>query len=133
MGRPPTRPTRLRDGFYVEVRQKGANSGMKIWSPDKQSMLQMAEMYRHTRDVVVLGEHRKDQWVTENGDPVGGKRIAAKAKNIVATEPVKKEVMKKPAAQKTVVNKPAKKEAPKKVAKKPVKKPALKKVNKKKK
>jgi hypothetical protein len=30
MGRPPTRPSRLRDGFYIEVRTKGSNSAIKL-------------------------------------------------------------------------------------------------------
>ena len=30
MGRPPTRPGKLRDGFYIEVRAKGSKSGIKL-------------------------------------------------------------------------------------------------------
>ena len=30
MGRPPTKPKKLRDGFYIEVRNRGANSGIKL-------------------------------------------------------------------------------------------------------
>jgi len=30
MGRPPTRPAKLKDGFYIEVHNKWSNSGIKI-------------------------------------------------------------------------------------------------------
>ena len=30
MGRPPTKPTKLKDGWYIEVRNKGSKSGIKI-------------------------------------------------------------------------------------------------------
>jgi len=30
MGRPPTRPKKLKDGFYIEIRNKGSKTGIKI-------------------------------------------------------------------------------------------------------
>lgn len=66
MGRPPTRPGRLRDGFYIEVRTKGSNSGIKLRSDSKEEMMQAAEHYRKTKEVTILGEY-------ENGKQVDSK------------------------------------------------------------
>ena len=30
MGRPATKPTELRDGFYIEVRNKGSKNGIRL-------------------------------------------------------------------------------------------------------
>jgi hypothetical protein len=30
MGRPATKPIELRDGFYIEIRNKGSKSGIRI-------------------------------------------------------------------------------------------------------
>ena len=66
MGRPPTRQKGLRDGFYIEVHIKGANSGIKLRNDTKEEMLKAAEDYRKSKEVVVLGEHRDGEWVDEN-------------------------------------------------------------------
>lgn len=63
MGRPPSKPKRFKDGFYIEVRNKGADSGMKIWSESREEMMRMADSYRQNKDVVIMGEHKKDRWV----------------------------------------------------------------------
>ncbi|MES2621309.1 MAG: hypothetical protein V4615_10700 [Bacteroidota bacterium] len=69
MGRPPTRPKRLKDGFYIEVRNKGANSGMRIHSDTKEAMLLAAASYAKNKEVVVLGEHKNDKWMSEQPAP----------------------------------------------------------------
>ena len=69
MGRPPTRPKRLKDGFYIEVRNKGANSGMKIHSDTKEAMLLSAAAYAKNKEVVILGEHKSDKWMNEQPAP----------------------------------------------------------------
>ena len=69
MGRPPTRPKRLKDGFYIEVRNKGANSGMKIRSDTKDAMIQAASGYQKTKEVIILGEHKNDKWLNEQPAP----------------------------------------------------------------
>ncbi|MBC8320823.1 MAG: hypothetical protein H8E34_08885 [Bacteroidetes bacterium] len=63
MGRPPTRPRKLRDGFYIEVQSKGAKSGIKLRSDTLEEMKQAALHYRKTKQVTVLGEYK-------NGKPV---------------------------------------------------------------
>ncbi len=57
MGRPPTRPGRLKDGFYIEVRTKGSNSGIKLRSDTLEEMNQAAAHYKKTKEVNILGEY----------------------------------------------------------------------------
>lgn len=63
MGRPATKPTKLKDGFYLEIRNKGSKSGIKIRRDDEKSMLVAIAGYERVKDVVVLGEYI-------NGKPV---------------------------------------------------------------
>ena len=62
MGRPPTKPARLRDGFYIEVRNSGSQ-GIRIRRDPREQMLLAAEDYRRTKDVVILGEMKDDKWI----------------------------------------------------------------------
>ncbi|MFK5856472.1 MAG: hypothetical protein QM503_10105 [Bacteroidota bacterium] len=59
MGRPPTRPKKLRDGFYIEVRTKGSRSGIKLRTDSFEEMKQSAVHYRKTKEVTVMGEYKK--------------------------------------------------------------------------
>ena len=63
MGRPPTKPKKLKDGFYIEIRNKNAKTGIKIRRDTKEQMLRSIKEYRKTKDVIVLGEYK-------NGKPV---------------------------------------------------------------
>jgi len=63
MGRPPTKPKRFKDGFYIEVRNKGANAGMKIHFDTELEMKDAAAMYGTNKEVVILGEHKRDRWL----------------------------------------------------------------------
>lgn len=64
MGRPPTKPKRFKDGFYIEVRNKGANAGMKIHFDTENEMKGAAEMYTlNKKEVIILGEHKRDRWL----------------------------------------------------------------------
>lgn len=58
MGRPATKPTKLKDGFYLEIRNKGAKSGIKIRRDSRESMLSAIKEYERVKDVVVLGESK---------------------------------------------------------------------------
>jgi hypothetical protein len=78
MGRPPTRPVTLRDGFYIEVRNKGASSGIKIRSDSSEAMHEAAKDYRKSKDVVVLGEHKKGKWVVEVESPASKAKAKTK-------------------------------------------------------
>ena len=63
MGRPPTRPSRLRDGFYIEVRTKGSNSAIKLRSESREEMNNSAEHYSKTKEVTVLGEYKNGKTI----------------------------------------------------------------------
>ncbi|HEA19859.1 hypothetical protein LCGC14_0713670 [marine sediment metagenome] len=56
MGRPATKPTELRDGYYIEVRNKNQKSGIKIVRETKQQLIMAIEEYKKTKDVTVLGK-----------------------------------------------------------------------------
>ena len=56
MGRPSTKPKKLKDGFYIEVRNKGAKSGLKIRRETEAQMLFAKKSYDKTKDVIVIGE-----------------------------------------------------------------------------
>ncbi len=63
MGRPPTRPKKLRDGFYIEIRNKGAKTGIKLRRDTKEEMLSAAKEYGKTKEVIVLGEFKNGKMV----------------------------------------------------------------------
>jgi regulator of extracellular matrix RemA (YlzA/DUF370 family) len=72
MGRPPVLPKKKKDGWYLEIRNKGAKTGTIIIRDSEQAMLQAARQYETTKDVIVLGKH-------ENGKRVDGPHKKAKA------------------------------------------------------
>lgn len=56
MARPSRKPKKLRDGYYIEVRNKNQKSGIKI-RRDTRSQLQIAiDEYKETKEVVILGK-----------------------------------------------------------------------------
>ncbi len=59
MGRPATKPTELRDGFYIEIRNRGSKAGVKIRRDTKEQMLMAIKEYEKSKDVVVMGEVSK--------------------------------------------------------------------------
>ena len=124
MGRPPTKPKRFKDGFYIEVRHKGSETGMKIRFDDEAAMLQAAKEYSPHKNVVILGEHKKDRWLAQEPAPTAKKLKIPKADK--PAKPAKKE---KPVAKAKKPAKPAKKT--KVVAKAKKVKPAAKAVKKK--
>lgn len=64
MGRPPTKPAKLKDGFYIEVRNEGSKAnGIKIRRDTKEEMQMAIEDYSRIKDVNVLGELKNDKWV----------------------------------------------------------------------
>jgi hypothetical protein len=57
-GRSPAIPVQLRNGFYIEVFDKGAKKGMKIRSENKKDMDAAAVLYGSYKDVTILGEFK---------------------------------------------------------------------------
>lgn len=59
MGRPSTQPKDLRDGYYIEVRNKNQKSGVKIRRDTKKQLLHAIDEYKDTKEVVILGKSVK--------------------------------------------------------------------------
>lgn len=56
MGRPITREVKLKNGFYIEVRQKGSNRGIKI-RRESYTQIQLAiKRYESMYSVKYIGE-----------------------------------------------------------------------------
>ena len=62
MGRPPTRPARLKNGFYIEIKSQGSGS-ILIRRDTKEQMQMAAEDYSRTKTVIIRGEMLNDKWV----------------------------------------------------------------------
>ena len=67
MGRPATKPARLKDGFYIEVKNQGSG-GILIRRDTKDQMMLAAEDYSRMKQVTVLGEMKNDKWVDKMKD-----------------------------------------------------------------
>lgn len=69
MGRPPSRPLKLKDGFYIEIRNKGSkSSGIKLHCETRQKMERTILMYERSKDVIIFGESKNGKWVKK--DPI---------------------------------------------------------------
>jgi hypothetical protein len=66
MGRPPILPKKKKDGFWLEIRNKGAKTGTIIIRDSRQAMLQAARQYENTKDVIILGEHKNGKKVEDS-------------------------------------------------------------------
>jgi hypothetical protein len=64
MGRPPTRPARLKNGFYIEVKSQGS-SAILIRRDTREQMVIAAEDYARSKNVIIKGEMLNDKWVSE--------------------------------------------------------------------
>lgn len=56
MGRPSTKPKDLRDGYYIEVRNKNQKSGIKIRRDTKSQLLMAIDEYKENKEVIILGK-----------------------------------------------------------------------------
>lgn len=66
MGRPPTRPAKLKDGYYIEVRNKGSKSGVKMRRDTLEEMKQMIEKYEKSKEIIIYGESKNGKWVNDS-------------------------------------------------------------------
>jgi hypothetical protein len=57
-GRPRVSQVRLKNGFYIEVCNKGVKKGIKIRTENKNAMEDAARLYRKYKDVIILGEFK---------------------------------------------------------------------------
>jgi len=65
MGRPAVVPVKKKDGWWIEVRNKGAKTGLILIRESQQAMMQAVKQYETTKDVIILGEHRNGKKVEE--------------------------------------------------------------------
>lgn len=65
MGRPATKPARLKDGFYLEVKNQGSG-GVLIRRDTKEQMMLAASDYSRMKVVNILGEMKNDKWVDKS-------------------------------------------------------------------
>ncbi|WHZ07760.1 MAG: hypothetical protein OJF59_001513 [Cytophagales bacterium] len=85
MGRPPILPKKKKDGWYIEVRNKGAKSGLILIRDSYEAMMQAARQYQTTKDIILLGEHRNGKRVEDSMKQEKQKeKAAAKTKKIKA-------------------------------------------------
>ncbi|MBI9034872.1 MAG: hypothetical protein JEZ03_10420 [Bacteroidales bacterium] len=63
MGRPPTRPKKLMNGFYLEVRNRGDKQGIRIRRETREAMEQAIKEYDKIKVVIILGEYRDGSWL----------------------------------------------------------------------
>ena len=62
-GRYNVQPLKLKNGFYIEVCNKGLKKGMKIRSESQKAMENAASLYEGYKEVIIIGEYK-------NGEPV---------------------------------------------------------------
>jgi hypothetical protein len=64
MGRPSTKTRDLKDGFYIEVRNKDSKAGVKIRRDNKEQMLSAIEQHKKVKEVIVFGEFKDGKLIT---------------------------------------------------------------------
>ena len=70
-GRPSTKPPKLRDGFYIELRTQGASSPIKIIRKNMQEVEAAIAQYSKNKVVNYLGQVKDGKWI--DGDKKGQK------------------------------------------------------------
>ena len=70
-GRPSTKPPKLRDGFYIELRTQGASGAIKIIRKNMEEVEKALAQYSKNKLVKYLGQVKNGQWV--DGDNKGQK------------------------------------------------------------
>jgi hypothetical protein len=72
MGRPRTKPAKFKNGFYIEVRNKGSKMGVKLRRDSKEEMLQAAKELQKSKDVIILGESKNNKWLNAPMEAIAG-------------------------------------------------------------
>ncbi len=66
MGRATTKSKELRDGFYIEIRNRNAKTGVKIRRDNKDQMLRAVKEYESLKEVIVLGKYENGKLVSNS-------------------------------------------------------------------
>ena len=62
-GRPATKPVKLKEGYYIELRTKGAGSPIKIRRDTKAEMEFATKQYEKSKIVTYLGQVQGGKWL----------------------------------------------------------------------
>ncbi len=65
MGRPATKPAKLKDGYYLELRNKGASTGIRIQRDTKEQVDFAIKDYQKTKEVIYLGHVKNGKFIAE--------------------------------------------------------------------
>ena len=65
MGRPPTSKVKLKNGYYIELRSQGSNTGIKVQRNTYEEIQIAIKKYESTYEVVYLGEMKNGEFVKE--------------------------------------------------------------------
>ena len=66
MGRPSTKQRELKDGFYIEIRNKDSKTRVKIRRDNREQMLNAVEEYKKVKEVIVFGEFKNGKLITKS-------------------------------------------------------------------
>jgi hypothetical protein len=70
-GRPATKPVKLKEGFYIELRTKGSNASVKIRRDTKVEIDFAIKQYEKIKIVNYLGQIKDGKWI--DGKNIGKK------------------------------------------------------------
>jgi hypothetical protein len=62
-GRPVTKPAKLREGFYLEMKNKGSSSTVKVRRENMPDIEQLIKQYDKIKDMTYLGELKGGVWL----------------------------------------------------------------------
>lgn len=62
-GRPTTKPVKLKEGFYIELRTKGSGSAIKIRRDTREEIDIATKQYEKSKMVTYLGQVEAGKWI----------------------------------------------------------------------
>jgi len=62
-GRPVTKPAKLKEGFYVELKNKGSSSPVKVRRESMAEIEMLIKQYEKIKVATYLGELRAGKWL----------------------------------------------------------------------
>jgi hypothetical protein len=65
MAKFPMAKKKLKDGYYIEIRNKGSKTGTIIGRETKELMYRAAKLYEISKDVIILGSSKDGTWVSK--------------------------------------------------------------------